>query len=186
MRLITLPLLCLTLTVLGQDPGNLESHLPGPVHKLVGGNNLPDLVLSSADGTTVSTATLIGKPIMINFWSVGCIPCIEEIPHLNALKSKYGEDVAFLALTADDKENVQRFLMKNPFEFEIFSDAGKIFEEYSIKSIPFNLFIDAGGRIVYTRSGIPTKHEPGGGRRIDVVNAYGELLEELTRLSQKN
>lgn len=43
------------------------------------------------------------KPFFVNCWFTNCPPCVSEIPNLNALKEKYGNQINFLAITFDSK-----------------------------------------------------------------------------------
>lgn len=48
------------------------------------GENLPDQAwLINIHGDTVSYPYFQGKWLIIDFWSAGCRPCIEEFPHLD-------------------------------------------------------------------------------------------------------
>ena len=50
-------------------------------------------------------------------WFTSCALCIEEMPVLNELKSKYGEKFNFLSITFDSESKVKKFLEKHKFEF---------------------------------------------------------------------
>ena len=47
------------------------------------GKKLPTFALKDTQGKTVSTAALVGKPVVINMWFTTCAACIEEMPELN-------------------------------------------------------------------------------------------------------
>ena len=55
---------------------------------------------------------------MLNFWFIGCKPCVAEIPDLNKIKEKFKDkDVAFFAVTFDSKKKLEEFVIKKPFDF---------------------------------------------------------------------
>ncbi len=57
-----------------------------------------------------------GKIVLLNYWATWCPPCIKEMPDLNKLQSKYGDEgLVVLALTDEDKETLSRFAAKKPF-----------------------------------------------------------------------
>ena len=60
-----------------------------------------------------------GKAVVLGLWFTTCGPCIQEIPALNQLKTQYGDDVVFLAMTFDPPSCVQKFLTKYPFDYRI-------------------------------------------------------------------
>ena len=48
------------------------------------------------------------KFVLINVWSTGCVPCIEEFPYIVDLQKKYkNEDVSVIFVSADWDENDQ-------------------------------------------------------------------------------
>ncbi len=54
-----------------------------------------------------------GKVIVLDFWATYCPPCLEEIPHLNQLKTKYGENLQIIGLHVggdEDKVKVPSFV----------------------------------------------------------------------------
>lgn len=55
---------------------------------------------------------------VFNIWATWCRPCVEEIPDLNNLKSRYSApNVAFVALTYEDSTRTSLFFKKNPNRF---------------------------------------------------------------------
>jgi cytochrome c biogenesis protein CcmG/thiol:disulfide interchange protein DsbE len=53
------------------------------------GDAAPPFVLSTADGKTISVASLKGKPAYVNFFATWCGPCRVETPSIVALSKKY-------------------------------------------------------------------------------------------------
>ena len=48
----------------------------------------PAFTLQSRDGGNVSLADFKGQVVMVNFWATRCVPCGQEMPHLEALYEK--------------------------------------------------------------------------------------------------
>ncbi len=49
---------------------------------------------------------LKGKVVVLDFWATYCPPCLEEIPHLNELQTKYGaNNLQIVGLHVGDDED---------------------------------------------------------------------------------
>ncbi|WP_425389527.1 TlpA family protein disulfide reductase [Ekhidna sp.] len=76
-------------------------------------------------------------PMIIDFWFIQCAPCIWSLPHFNELVNQYAtSDVAFFALTFDDKESLKKFLTKK----EVVATIGMYEEEQSSIGIGVDYF----------------------------------------------
>ncbi len=51
-----------------------------------------------------------GRVYVVEFWATWCGPCIDNIPHMNSLASKFENDVTFLSVTTESEETVRSFL----------------------------------------------------------------------------
>lgn len=124
----------------------------------------PTFSAVAIDGKTVNTADLKGKVIVLNLWFINCPNCVEEIKLLNQVVEDYKDkDVVFLGLATNKKSDLDKFLKKNPFKFQVIPDqmttiltkfgtpdkSGKI-------EIPFpvHIVIDREGRLVARATGI--------------------------------
>lgn len=73
-------------------------------------------------GNEISSGSLKGNVIVLNYWGTWCAPCVKEIPELNELVKKFkSENVSFIALAINtSSENlIKNFLPKNPFSYNI-------------------------------------------------------------------
>lgn len=51
-----------------------------------------------------------GKVVLLNLWATWCPPCLEELPVLNRLQERYGEDGLVVVTISDERrETIQRF-----------------------------------------------------------------------------
>jgi peroxiredoxin len=92
----------------------------GQNYKLVGRFPAPQMKLTAIDGKALNTQELRGKIVVYNLWFVGCPPCMEEIPKLNEIVDEFqGKDVVFLGISSSSKADVDGFLKKNPFKYQI-------------------------------------------------------------------
>jgi peroxiredoxin len=119
------------------------------VSKLVG-NPAPDFTVTTIDGKKVSISSLKGKVVVLNFWFTQCPPCREEMPTLNTFVDKYknNKDVVFLApevVPATTVADVQKFVKRVPFNYQIALGGQDAAKAYQVKVFPANFVIDKKG-----------------------------------------
>lgn len=148
--------------------------------KIAIGKKLPGLNLTLLDGSPLSTDSLIGKSLVINFWSVTCRPCIGEIPDLNRLKENY-KDVVFIAVAPEAGAKVQIVLAKTPFNFLIAANAKDIFNSLGITSFPLTLFIDKKGIVRNLASGAPLRKDEKTGKFTSMAFEHYKFFVERIR-----
>jgi len=110
-----------------------------------------DFTLDNLKGEKISTKSLRGKFLWINFWATWCPPCRGEMPSMEKVWKKFGgDDFVILAVNLrEDKKTVHSFVSKNGFTFPILLDkSGKVGISYGVRAIPSNLFVDPQGNIV--------------------------------------
>ncbi|MFY0592085.1 TlpA family protein disulfide reductase [Roseivirga sp.] len=106
------------------------------------------------EGEGIDISALKGSVIAVNFWFIGCKPCILEMPELNEIVEKYeGQAVKFVAVALDKKSPLEGFLAEKAFEYDIVPDGRSIAELYGIQGYPTHCIIDKEGNIQYFKSG---------------------------------
>ena len=68
------------------------------------GQRLPTAPVETFDGTPMTLAQLApaGKPAVLNFFASWCVPCVTEMPELEALHQAEGDTVAFVGINVND------------------------------------------------------------------------------------
>lgn len=123
----------------GIDPWSETKKFIGskfPIEKYVG-----------SDSKNFKSDYLEGKPTLINFWFTKCPPCIQELPTLNQLKEKYGDQVNFISITFDNQKVVDEFLKNHEFKFKHIPNSQKQIDELNISGFPTSLILDKNGII---------------------------------------
>ncbi|MDG1840220.1 MAG: TlpA disulfide reductase family protein [Dehalococcoidia bacterium] len=115
------------------------------------GLSAPDFLLIDAlSGEEIKLSNYIGKPIILNFWASWCGPCKIELPELQALQIKHGDDLIILAVNGDreSREQIQYFGSKFNLTFNLLRDPKKeVTKAYGVWGLPKTLFIDRDGVI---------------------------------------
>ena len=124
----------------------------------------PTFSATTIDGKTIDTANLKGKVIVLNLWFINCPNCVEEIKLLNQVVDEYKDkDVVFLGLATNKKPDLDKFLQKNPFKFQVIPNAmTTILTKFGTPDkngkieIPFpvHIVIDREGKLIARATGI--------------------------------
>ncbi len=111
------------------------------------------------EGGTLAMASLLGQPLVLNFWATWCPPCIKEMPEIDGFARHFaaqGGKVAGLAV--DNEKAVREFLARAPVRYAI-GVAGYAGTELSRKlgnasgALPFTAVFDRRGAVVQRRLG---------------------------------
>lgn len=114
------------------------------------GSKLEELNLENINGVKFNLENLKGKVIVLNFWFTQCKPCVAEFPELNNLKEKYkNQDVEFFAVTWNNKETIEKFLLNYKLDFNIIPNGKLIIDKFKIPHYPYNIVIDKNGKVEY-------------------------------------
>lgn len=111
--------------------------------------------VTDINGNNYSLETLKGQVIVLNFWFVECKPCVMEMPDLNEIVENYKDkDVIFLGFAINDKSEIDSFLKKNEFKYNIVPDGKEVINSYGINSFPTHIIIDKESKITFSVSGL--------------------------------
>ncbi len=114
----------------------------------------PLFTAKDIDGNQVDLAALKGKVVVLNFWFIGCFPCVQEMPELNETVQAYqGQDVVFLGLTFDKGKETKAFLQRTKFDYRIIAEAKSIIDLYGGGGFPRNIVIDKTGTVIASEVG---------------------------------
>jgi thiol-disulfide isomerase/thioredoxin len=82
------------------------------------------MIFKNADGELLTTESLKGKIVFINFWASWCPPCLAEMPSIQKLFDHYRNDsrIVFIMADADNKVvESTSFLRKRSIELPVYS-----------------------------------------------------------------
>ncbi|MBI5117529.1 redoxin domain-containing protein [Candidatus Poribacteria bacterium] len=146
------------------------------------GQHAPDFVANTIKGEKIALADFVGKKtIVLNFWGIRCLPCIQEMPKLESIYGRYKDKgLEILAVNVDgvDSEVMQANLVKQlggtslSVTYPLLLDEEfKIIDLYHLTVAPLTVLIDRGGVIRYRH----TDYQPGD--EVDLENAIKQVLQ---------
>jgi thiol-disulfide isomerase/thioredoxin len=126
----------------------------------------PAWKLKGLDGSTVTSAQLRGKVVVLDFWATWCAPCKAEIPGYIELQRKYGADgLVIVGVSKDDEgpkrqQSVKDFADSHGMNYTIvFTDDDLEAALGGIDAIPTTYIIDRDGNIRSKKIGAMSTEE---------------------------
>lgn len=135
----------------------------------------PDFCLPDLAGTRVCLEELRARgPVVLDFWSTTCAPCIKLLPHLEALSKEFEGKATVVGICEDTPKTVSRvpqFVRGRRLTFPILLDTdNSVMRKYKVSDLPYTCIVDTAGMVVYSHM----KYTPGDER------ALRQKLLELT------
>ncbi|MEO8661981.1 MAG: family 16 glycoside hydrolase [Bryobacteraceae bacterium] len=108
-----------------------------------------DFTLADLTGHTWTRSALSGKVVLVNFWATWCPPCRKEMPDLQVLQRRFGDQgLVVLAVSDEEAGKVSSYLDGKGYEFPILLDpAGKAAEAFAVNGIPKTFIFDRRGKL---------------------------------------
>lgn len=115
-----------------------------------------ELLDGGTDAYEKRLAGLHGYPAVVNVWASWCIPCRQEFPVLQKLSARYGKQVAFLGVNAEDSNDAAAtFLEEEPVPYPSYTDPDKeiLTSLGAFGGLPDTAFYDESGNLVNVKQG---------------------------------
>ena len=114
----------------------------------------PAFALTTLDGSPLSSDSLRGQVVLVNFWATWCVPCRTEMPVLQSVYAeRRAEGFTVIAINvAEDRDTIAPFVKEFHLTFPILLDRDTaVAKTFNVNGIPASFFIDRAGiiRTVY-------------------------------------
>lgn len=120
----------------------------------------PDVTYIALNGDKISSQSLHGKVVMVNFWATSCATCVKEMPQMVETYNKFkGQGLEFVAvaMSYDAPNYVVNFAETRKLPFTVAFDAGggiaRAFGDVTLT--PTTYLIDKNGKIIKRYVGEP-------------------------------
>ena len=136
-------------TTLRQKLATLRAKLPG--------NIAPAFTLPDASNNMISLSQFRGKLIYLDFWGSWCMPCLKELPALQALEEKFKNDTSVVFISIALEGGSQVFEWKKTLEYRelkgvqllaIDQFGNPVAKMYGIQSVPTFMLIAPDGTFI--------------------------------------
>jgi len=110
-------------------------------------------LLTDLNGNQVTYGELNENPVFLNIWATWCPPCVAELPGIEELNSKFGEQISFILVSNENPETVKAFAEKYNYDGLSFYISNSVPPEFSSRSIPTTFIIDKNGIVKVNKKG---------------------------------
>lgn len=146
---------------------------PLPPLKVSVGQTMPPLSVQDLRNQPATLKANPEKLLMINVWATWCGPCRHEMPGLQALVKRLGEDrLELVGLSVDMDEHVVReYLIENKLTFPSFldRDLSEVNGVLGLRVFPSTFFVSPDGTLVKVIEGWRDWEKPELVESIDVL-----------------
>jgi thiol-disulfide isomerase/thioredoxin len=118
---------------------------------------MADVMMTDVDGRSISTASLKGKVVIVNFWATWCPPCRAEIPDLIALQNKYRDQLQIIGISDDDDPpaTVKKWAVEHRMNYPIVMSTDGLRKVFSgVAALPTSFIINRESRLVMRHVGM--------------------------------
>jgi thiol-disulfide isomerase/thioredoxin len=120
------------------------------------GEAAPSYPFQDPAGGKTSLAAFRGKPLLLNLWATWCVPCIKEMPTLDALAVSLADSAQVLVLSQDldGAKRVDPFFQKAGYrKLQPYLDSDAAFSLNMGLNLPTTILYDSDGKEVWRMLG---------------------------------
>ena len=118
--------------------------------RVVVGEIFPLHSLETPDGKALPAERILGKAVLINFYTQYCPPCIREVPKINQVMENRN-DINVLAITPDNHDEAAKYVKRYGLNWPVASNANEFLSErLKVDAFPGFALLDSKGRLLAT------------------------------------
>jgi peroxiredoxin len=112
------------------------------------GQPAPDFKLKDLSGNSVAFASMRGKIILLDFWSISCGPCIREMPTIEGAGEGHKADLIVWGVSFDQPDRDKMWLLQHQPALPTLSDADFVVSDlYKVHGIPALVLVGKDGKV---------------------------------------
>lgn len=111
------------------------------------GQQLPEFKMTSQDGKLIAISELYDKPMLVVEWASWCPHCQKQLPIVQQMYEKYGEQINFVLLNMNEpgketKESADRYIKEKGYTFPYYYDEDQSAADLlQVQTIPSMYFV---------------------------------------------
>lgn len=129
---------------------------------IIVGRDAPDFSFTDIEKKDCTLSQFIGKVVYLDFWSLGCKPCIRALQALPQVQQLFSDDdIVFIFISSDNSKSLKKYLKQHNIKgihVPHTSEMEKVKTLYSVRSLPTNYLIGKDGRFLNTNPPQPGLH----------------------------
>lgn len=130
---------------------------PGSAGAAVGDRH-PGFRHGGLDGKWVDADQFGDRLLLVNFWATWCAPCRREMPLLQEVSDRHGEDLVVIGLAIDDLEAVRDFVAELEIDYPVAAGNADVMATQrawgnSAGALPYTVLVDRSGVIRWQHLG---------------------------------
>lgn len=118
----------------------------------------PAFSLPTLAGSTVSLASLKGKPALIAFWAPWCGVCKMESKNFSWVKSVIGDRAHVLSVASawEEVAEVEGYVKAQGVDYPVLLDSADLSKQFKVEAFPTVYFLDSEGKVKRSAVGYTT------------------------------
>ena len=122
-----------------------------PPHLVGVGDDFADADLIDIDGNTKHISDYLDKYLLLDFWSIGCGPCIAALPEMKEISETYIEKLIIISISLDTEAKWKYAMSMHDMPWVTIRDPksyGGLAANYGVTGIPNYVMISPEGKVV--------------------------------------
>lgn len=131
-------------------PGGYHAHTEKTIEPvLTPGTPAPDWTLTTTEGKKLTLSQLKGKVVLMDFFFIGCAPCLQSLKPLDTIYEKYkGRDFVLVSISdRDNNKALAAYRKKQNIKNDVCGDGLEVSKAYHQSGAPLFYFIDKDGKV---------------------------------------
>jgi thiol-disulfide isomerase/thioredoxin len=122
---------------------------------LSNGCSVQDFRLHAVDNSVSWLSEIKNEYIILDFWYMGCYPCLKSIPILNNLKMTYGNKIGVIGINSIDTDTslIKKFIARHKINYDIAYMGTEAAEKFNVRAYPTLYILNKERKVIFGEIG---------------------------------